>query len=684
MSHSVCQMLHSYADEGQTTNPRTMSRYQDKFFFPNSTTAINELPPAQTCTVSPIAPDHRPLRRCLHETSMMKASSPYVFLRYPYRPSLMTLLRRLETYPCVSMSKETQRSNPLVYASIQQHWSPTVKCPVLTVVTTCDTSISQPFFHRPFVDYGRISFYFSTAHDQTFATFDIPLMIPALEATKPVQCVLVECTDHVDVLNLYEIRLRGCNKPIFRIHTFQLAPMTCTNLHDTSLHIPLQHVHLCEHFLLGLSGCRNTPYKINYPALDDPILAMLDDEDLIAIGIAYRQHKSLPTVKPSPYNGYTRPLIPRIAFTKTSRVDVDLSPTDQLGSRRTYLNDWPTGTPLYPPPRQPGEIQLDLINVPPLKFPPGYVLYHLTADIMRCKVTDFINDIMQSYDLRKRSAAKAVFGRMFNCTIEQIRPAKFLDMENFLATVDYQKATLGKAPIWYIIQKEAKDAVRTWTRIPPHDAVPDIFNQIPVVYEPDENNAGNPITVHQSRMSMEDISDMVDIMYDNYVPLKDVQQAIESRLQLEENLEKIKSHTSTSPLRCPTPSFSSSDDDQESDSDYTDLSTPVSYDENDMDDSQTKNNDDEEEEETQQDQQVQPMQQDQSDPITNNEDTDTVLSAMLTPEDAKELEHQAERDMQVLAECHNGSGDCRRRYDGYCNCEDCEAEKRTLRFTRPF
>jgi len=712
MSNSVCQMLHSYADEGQTTSTRTMKRHQTRYFLPSAGIAISELPPAQTCTISPIAPDHKPLRRCLHETSTMKASSPHAFLRFPYRPSLMTLLRRLETYPCDPVATETLRSNPLIYASIQNHWHPKIACPVLTVVSTCDTSMSPPFFHRSFVDFGRVSFYFSTAHDQTFATFDLPLMVPASEATKPIHCVLISSTDHVDIMNLYEIRSRGSDKAIARIQTFQLAPTTCTTLHDTSLHIPLQNAYPEERFLLGLSGCRNTFYHINYPTFEDPILTMLDDEDLIAIGIAYRQCRLLPRITASPYDEYPKPLIPRLAFHRTSRIDVDLLVTDELvtriihpGKRRSNIFQWPSNTSLYPPPRQACDIHFNLINVPPLKFPPGYVLYRFTDDVMRCKVTDFIQDIMVSYDLNLRSAAKNVFTKMFNCTLEQIKSAKFTEMETFLSTVDYRKPTLGKAPIWYITNKEADKRMRKWTRLPPHDLVPNPILSLPVVYEPDEGSVGHPITVHQSRLSMEDISDMVDILYDNFVPLTELQRAITARLQLEENLMTMCQQEAPAepiplvpspPLSPSVPSSSSSSDDRQTDCDDpwrtpTDViySSPSS-DDNDQEDSDHQK--DEEEDPTL-------MQQDvPTQTIEQNRETDSVMSEIITPEEAEELLHQVEMefnragvsmDLNVLTESPQASGDCEnynceKRYSGYCNCDDCKAEDETHRFTRKF
>jgi len=356
---------------------------------------------------------------------MMKVASPATFIKYPYRPSTMTLLRKLETLPCDPIATESQINPPTVYASIQNHWNPVVNCPVLTVATTCDTSMSQPFFHRAMFDFGRISLYFSTATDQSFATFDIPLMIPASVANKPVTCNLMANVDHVDVLSIYEIKIRGIDFPIFRIHCFQLAPLTCTYLHHTSLHIPFQYEYPPERFILGLSGCRNTIYSINYPTLDDPILRLLDYYDMIAIGLVYRQARGQPRIKPVPFYDYTRPVMPKLTWQPSSQVGTDDTRYDpkrrfiiKPGFHTVRYYDITTSSNIYPPTRHPdNQIDSKHIDHPPWKFPPGFVLYRLQDDIMRCKVTDFINDIMVSYEMRTRAEAKTVFCRMYNCML---------------------------------------------------------------------------------------------------------------------------------------------------------------------------------------------------------------------------------------------------------------------------
>ena len=100
---------------------------------------------------------------CAHKHSQMKASNPNLFTRFPYRPSLMTLLRRVETRPADEVGHKSVGIDPaLVYASFQQHWSPAVNLPVLSIVGACNTNISPPHFRRMNYEYGNVSVLAST------------------------------------------------------------------------------------------------------------------------------------------------------------------------------------------------------------------------------------------------------------------------------------------------------------------------------------------------------------------------------------------------------------------------------------------------------------------------------------------------------------------------------------------
>jgi len=546
------RMLHSYADAASVIERRSLTRAQaiSTDLLDDGTFSL-ALPPSQTCSVSPIAPDHRTLDKCLHETSMMKASSPHVFVRYPYRPSMMTLLRKLETYPCDPIHKDPITRTPTVYASIQNHWSPAINCPVLTIVTACDTSVSQPFFHRLAVDFARVSFYFSTDTDQSYCSFDLPLIIPASKATFAVTVDLKTSTDSVDILNCYEIRARNYKKPIFRINCFQLAPMTCTVLHDTSLHIPFQQDYPQERFILGLSGCRDTVYKIHYPDLNTPITFLLDEEDIIAIGLCYKQLKGLPEIKATPHYGYNDPLIPKLAWRRPSRVDFDPQLEDwsqvaiiHSGVRKTYYHVHPIHTVLYPPLRKHKILRKD-VRISPLKFPPGYVLYRFTDDVLRCKVIDFIDDIVTCFELKDRLEAKRVFARLFNTTIEHTTNSIDMEMQKFLLTVEYKKPTFGKVPIWYVPKQTPDMSFSGWSVRPPHDDLECPTTSLVSIYEPDEQSRGLPITVHNCRMHQEDINETIRILVDRGISLAALNEAIQEETERKYNTRETLSHLDT-------------------------------------------------------------------------------------------------------------------------------------------
>ncbi len=76
---------------------------------------------------------HANARRCSHYLSDMTASAPQTFLRFPYRPFILTLLKQLQTTPSDSQAARRASKPPTVYAAFQQHWSPDLKFSVLLV-----------------------------------------------------------------------------------------------------------------------------------------------------------------------------------------------------------------------------------------------------------------------------------------------------------------------------------------------------------------------------------------------------------------------------------------------------------------------------------------------------------------------------------------------------------------------
>ncbi len=240
-------------------------------------------------TISPIArtnagPDHL----CAHEHSFMKASNPVLFTRFPYRHSLMTLLRCVETRSADAVATKYSGRDPvLAYASFQSHWSPEVNLPVLTIVGACNTNIAPPFFRRLSFEYGQITIMASSSQQQEIMEFKIPLIQTQHDARARVVMEHSDAFDVGDQLTSYVLHPQDRTKPIALIKLWNLSRYGCIELHTTSLYRPPRAKHTDEVHILGLSGDRQTTYRINYPLPLDPDMVMLEELDLQAIG--YRQ-----------------------------------------------------------------------------------------------------------------------------------------------------------------------------------------------------------------------------------------------------------------------------------------------------------------------------------------------------------------------------------------------------------
>ena len=112
---------------------------------------------------------------CHHHRSEMKKSDPATFLRYPYRPSVMTLLRQVQTRPADTVGCIIPKEQHTVYASFQQHWEHCVDYPVLTLVAACDTRIHNFLFERNKRNEVTLTCAVTNITSQRRMTFDIPL-----------------------------------------------------------------------------------------------------------------------------------------------------------------------------------------------------------------------------------------------------------------------------------------------------------------------------------------------------------------------------------------------------------------------------------------------------------------------------------------------------------------------------
>jgi len=104
-------------------------------------------------------------------------------------------------------------------------------------------------------------------------------------------------------------------------------------------------------------------------------------------------------------------------------------------------------------------------------------------------------------------------------------------MADFLKSLKERKPTLGIAPIWYITHDMQNVDFDKWTLTASHDDIPLPAQRLAVIYEPDESSCGQPITVNNTQMSMEDIEEMIEIMISKNVPIDSLVFALKHKLK---------------------------------------------------------------------------------------------------------------------------------------------------------
>lgn len=243
-----------------------------------------------TSSSSPIARTTGPDADCAHLHSSMKATPPVIFMRFPYRHSLMTLLRRVETHPVDMTGMSRNSMDPVVaYASFQSHWCPTINMPVLTIVGACNTNISPPIFRRRTYEYGSIMVMATTSNQQDIMEFHIPLIQMQHDAASRVVLETTTAYDVGDHLTSFVLHPQDHRKPLALIKLWNLSRYGCMDLHHQAVYRPPRPKVTDELHILGLSGERDTTFQIAFPSIFSPVMMMLEELDLQAIG--YRAKK---------------------------------------------------------------------------------------------------------------------------------------------------------------------------------------------------------------------------------------------------------------------------------------------------------------------------------------------------------------------------------------------------------
>ena len=174
---------------------------------------------------------------------------------------------------------------PSVLGTFQEHWYPGYNCRVLTLVGTCNTTVSPPVFNRHKARKGRLFVTCSTPTSQADCLFEIDLDISDDEE---MQTFLMRETHHIhlkDQLNAYAVvSTSNMLVPILLVRIWNLSSYGCNQLHTFGAYMPQRPQDDSEVHIFGMS----TNHEYSFERLQIPtwanIFKFVDDKDLLRIG----------------------------------------------------------------------------------------------------------------------------------------------------------------------------------------------------------------------------------------------------------------------------------------------------------------------------------------------------------------------------------------------------------------
>ncbi len=322
---------------------------------------------------------------CSHTESFMTPSRPTTFIRYPYRPSFLTLLRRVQTTSTDSFAVRRANNPPTAYCSFQQHWDPSYDVPVLTMVAACDTKITNVTCTRATYQTIDIQCSVTGTAEQHNCTF--PITLPTVSSATDVV--------HLDLLHAYEFQQNTFSKfgvhlleprnPVLVINIFNLAPLSCNELHEYSVLHPQDVDPTNEHHLLGLSANRITT-TLKHHHLEHDNMLHLDTTDLLNVGYMLpKSEKSSPTPADISASYYTTTIMENL-FINNETIK---RPTDQTWTYKSSDDYTPHS---YPPPHKHRDSNDLYPQRKPMLFPPGYYKHRKYTFPASSTVHDVLED----------------------------------------------------------------------------------------------------------------------------------------------------------------------------------------------------------------------------------------------------------------------------------------------------
>ena len=421
--------------------------------------------------------------KCTHDYSVMTTSHPNSFIRFPYRPAVMTLLRQVETYEVDIVATEHGSDKPRVYASFQNHWSPNINVPVLSLVGACNTVLSPPTFRRRKFDWATVTIMASTSQMQHDVSFKVPLILNQESATKHVVLEMVRAHDLGDHMTQYIIHPQDIFVPLLIVKIWNLSRYGCNQLHLASTYLAPRANVQDELHIFGLSGERQTAYKIMYHSLTDGAMSMLTEEDLIAIGYR-RWEPPKPTFPKNDEDSLEdhnpKNLMARMLPVQPARITPGVYRLAVIPTKKTIYQRRKTPNILYYPPANKHRAEFN--DRKPTLFPTGYYSFRDVFMPKYATVRDVCNDLHKARGKRTPSAA-TVLAYQCGVPVKTVLENLSTNFRNFVKkykVMDTNKECLDLRP--YVTQP----APQEWIHARQHEIVSDLKTLLATVWKGQE------------------------------------------------------------------------------------------------------------------------------------------------------------------------------------------------------
>jgi hypothetical protein len=396
----------------------------------------------------------------------------------------MTLLRQVRTTPTDSVARAFFAFDPpQVYAGFQNHWNFVNDIPVLTILGACNTILSTPVITRRSFEYATVTVMASTSQEQATVEFKLPLFQALSKSSCRIVMETTAALDMDDQYVAYAVHAQNPKEPLAFVKLWNLSVFGCEKLHSHSIYeAPCAKI-TDELHLFGLSGDRSTSFQIDFPSIDNPMMKMLEELDLQAIGYRKKpsQRPALSPTKYGPTNDRTeRNLLTRMMPQQATYRSVTNSNVVIVPKRKTSFKGRIDIKPsLYPPPlaHQPGR---PYGTIKPVLFPAGFDTYRNMQQDNRL-LREIIQDIVDNDEDLQFDYAINLFSQQIGLTRRCVKDNLTTPFADFY--VANIKNRYNKKVPYYIRSQPLNVRPMDWMHPTKHPAVAVRENKVKLVFQ---------------------------------------------------------------------------------------------------------------------------------------------------------------------------------------------------------